>query len=142
MFKPAVNKSVLLFMAGFVWLCVGIMLLSLAYSWLSGEPQEVFFVFFCLGIVAALFVHHFGFLRIADKNIRRILPMDGKRCLFSFITWKSYIIIVVMVMMGNLLRHTSMIPPRYLAILYTGIGLALVLSSLRYLRVFIKEAAK
>jgi hypothetical protein len=37
--------------------------------------------------------------------------------------------------MGGLLRH-SMIPKKELAILYIGIGLALILSSVRYIRVF------
>ena len=43
-----------------------------------------------------------------------------------------------MIAMGAILRH-SPIPKGYLAILYTGIGLALVLSSVRYMRVFLKE---
>ena len=140
-FKPAVTKSVLLFLAGFVWLCVGAMLLVLAYSWLSEAPRTVSFLFFGFGGVAALLIHHFGFLKIVDKNIERILPMVEKKCLFSFITWKSYMIIIVMVMMGTLLRHSA-IPKQYLAILYTGIGLALILSSLRYIRVFINEIRK
>ena len=141
LFKPAVAKTVLLFFAGFVWLCVGATLLVFAYSWLSDAPKTIAFTFLGLGIVAALLVHHFGFLRIVDKNIERILPMFEKKCLFSFITWKSYMIIIVMVTMGIFLRHSS-IPKKYLAILYTGIGLALILSSLRYLRVFIRETRK
>jgi hypothetical protein len=137
-FTPAVTKTTLLFLAGFVWLCVGTMLLVFAYSWLSEAPRKIFFISFAFGILLGLLVHHFGFLRIVDKNIARILPMADKKCLFSFITWKSYLIIVVMVGMGTFLRHSA-IPRQYLAIVYTGIGLALVLSSLRYLRVFIHQ---
>jgi Zn-dependent protease len=141
LFKPAVTKSILLFLAGFVWLCVGTMLLVFAYSWLSEAPRTISFMFFGFGVVVALLVHHFGFLKIVDKNIDRILPMVEKKCLFSFMTWKSYTIVIVMVTMGTLLRHSA-IPRQYLAILYTGIGLALILSSLRYLRVFINELGK
>lgn len=137
-FKPAVTKNVLLFLAGAVWFGVGSMLLIMAYSWLSDAPGGISFVFAGVGVVMALVVHHFGFLKIVDKNIERIRPMHAKQCLFSFITWKSYVVVVVMVTMGSLLRHSA-IPHRYLAILYTGIGLALILSSLRYLRVFIGE---
>ena len=53
----------------------------------------------------------------------------------------SYIIIAVMIIMGTLLRHSE-IPKPYLAILYTGIGFALILSSIRYIRIFIKEIRK
>ena len=135
-FKPAVPKRALLFLAGFVWFCVGTMLLAFAYSWLSDVNRTLAFVLSGLGVILALLVHHFGFLKIADKNIERIQPKVGKQCAFSFITWKSYLIIIVMVTMGTCLRHSA-IPKRYLAILYTGIGLALILSSLRYIRMFI-----
>jgi len=141
LFKPAVTKSVLLLLAGSVWLCVGTMLLVLAHAWLSNASGTIAIMFFGFGVVLALLVHHFGFLKIVDKNIERILPMVEKKCLFSFITWKSYIIILVMVALGTFLRHSA-IPHRFLAILYTGIGLALILSSLRYLRVFLQEIRK
>ncbi|NOY82111.1 MAG: hypothetical protein GXP31_14030 [Kiritimatiellaeota bacterium] len=137
-FNPAVPKSVLLFLAGLVWLCVGTMLLVFACSWLPDASRTISYMFFGFGVVMALLVHHFLFLKIVDKNIARILPMVEKKCLFSFITWKSYMIIIVMVTMGTLLRHSTF-PKQYLAILYVGIGLALMLSSLRYIRVFVGE---
>jgi hypothetical protein len=140
-FKPAVTKRVLLFLAGFIWFCVGIMLLVVAYSWLSTAPRTITFTLLGSGVVVALLVHHFGFLKIVDKNIQRILPMVEKKCLFSFISWKSYLMIIIMVAMGACLRRSA-IPRPYLAILYTGIGLALILSSLRYIRVFISEIRK
>ena len=96
------------------------------------------YVFVGAGVVLGLLAHHFGFLRIADRNLERILPMKEKKCVFSFITWQSYLIIAVMIAMGTILRHSA-IPKQYLAILYTGIGLALILSSVRYMRVFFEE---
>ena len=137
-YKPAVTKNVLLFLAGIIWVCVGTMLLFLAFSWLAKVSNINIYLFGGAGVVLALLAHHFGFLRIVDKNLERILPMDEKKCLFSFMPWKSYLIIVVMISMGAILRH-SMIPKQYLAILYTAIGLALILSSVRYLRIFFRE---
>ena len=136
--KPAVNKRVLLFLAGFMWLGVGTMLLFLSISWLDEFRVHGSIIFGATGVIVALLVHHFGFLRIVDKNRGRILPMEGPRCVFSFITWKSYIIVAVMVAMGILLRH-SPIPKPCLSVLYMGIGLALVLSSVRYLRVLLSQ---
>ncbi|MBW1999095.1 MAG: hypothetical protein JRJ29_14170 [Deltaproteobacteria bacterium] len=137
-FRPAVTKKALLFLAGFTWICVGAMLLAFSCLWLSGVSRRIGIEFVGIGIAVALLVHHFGFLKIADRNSRRILSMDEKKCLFSFITWKSYMIILVMVTIGITLRHSEL-PRHYLAILYTGIGLALILSSFRYMRVFVKE---
>jgi hypothetical protein len=137
-YKPAVTNNLLLFLAGIVWECVGIMLLFLAFSWLSAVSNINIYLFASAGVVLALLAHHFGFLRIVDKNLERILFMNEKKCLFSFIPWRSYLIIVVMITMGKMLRH-SVIPQQYLAILYIGIGLALILSSARYMRVFFRE---
>ena len=139
--KPAVEKSALIFLSFFVWVVVGTMLLLLAYSWLKASQANSSFLFVAVGVGAALVIHHFGFLKIVDKNLGRILPMEGKKCAFSFMTWKSYIIVAVMVTMGTLLRHSA-IPKTYLSILYIGIGLSLILSSIRYLRVLLGQLRK
>jgi hypothetical protein len=140
-FKPAVTNDLLLFIAGIVWAFVGFMLLSLAFSWLSRASNINMYPLVIAGAAGALLIHHFGFLKIADKNLKRILEMQNKSCIFAFIPWKSYLIIAVMVLMGAVLRH-SVIPKHYLAVLYIAIGLALMLSSIRYIRVFIREVKK
>jgi hypothetical protein len=139
--KPAVDKSALIFLSFFVWVVVGAVLLLFAYSWLRASQVKSSFLFVGVGVGAALVIHHFGFLKIVDKNLGRILPMEGKKCVFSFMTWKSYIIVAVMVTMGTLLRHSA-IPKTYLSILYIGIGLSLVLSSIRYLRILLGQLRK
>jgi hypothetical protein len=134
--KPGVPKSVLLLIAGIMWIGVGIMLDGLAYSWLRTERREYALLAWAIGFLCALVIHHFGFLRIVDKNLARILPMEGKRCVFSFMPWKSYLLIIIMILMGILLRHLP-IPRLYLSVLYSAIGTALILSSARYLRYLI-----
>ncbi len=140
-FKPAVTRHLLLFVAGIVWAAVGFMLLSLAFSWLSRASDIHIHPFVIAGVAGALLIHHFGFLKIADKNLKRILKMQDRSCLFAFIPWKSYLIIGVMILIGSVLRH-SVIPKHCLAVLYIAIGLALVLSSIRYIRVFIQEVRR
>jgi hypothetical protein len=110
---------------------------ALSYSWLRTENPYDALVFSAIGFICALVIHHFGFLRIVDKNLDRILPMEGRRCVFSFMPWKSYVLIIIMVIMGILLRH-SPIPKLYLSVLYIGIGTALILSSVRYLRYLVR----
>jgi hypothetical protein len=131
-FKPAVPKNVLLVFAGVMWCCVGIMLTVMAVHWLydyEGNP----WLFGIAGFIAALIIHHFGFLKIVDKNLGRISQLPGKPCVFSFISWKSYITIIIMVTLGITLRHSS-IQKQYLSLIYLGIGVALFLSSIRYFR--------
>ncbi len=135
--KPGVPQKWLLLLAGLLWIGVGCMLTGLAWSWLGTETAGKAAMLGALGFACALVIHHFGFLRIVDKNLARILPMQGKRCVFSFMPWKSYILIVGMSLMGATLRH-SPLPKPYLAVLYTAIGTALILSSIRYFRYLIR----
>jgi hypothetical protein len=136
-FSPVVDKSILILLAGIMWCGVGIMLIHYAVSWLSSCNGREKLFFYSAGFLAAMPIHHFGFLRIADKNLNRILQLTEKKSLFSFLTWKSYVIILIMVSMGIALRHSS-IPKRYLSILYNGIGIGLFLSGIRYFRFFFK----
>ena len=134
--KPGVPKTALLFIAGIMWIGIGTMLDLLSYSWLRTENPVHALLASVIGFACALVIHHFGFLRLVDRNLGRILPMEGRRCVFSFISWKSYILIIIMIFVGFILRH-SQIPKLYLAVLYTGIGTALILSSVLYLRYLI-----
>jgi hypothetical protein len=131
--KPGVPKSILLLTAGLMWIGVGVMLNTLAYFWLRVESASYACPAAGIGVAAALLIHHLGFLRVVDKNLARILPMQGKRCVFAFMPWKSYILILLMISAGYFLRH-SPVPKKLLAILYIAIGTALFLSSIRYLR--------
>jgi hypothetical protein len=134
-FTPAVNKRFLIILAGLMWCGAGVMLISIAASWLKLFQGKGEFLFYLAGFLAAMPIHHFGFLKLADKNLNRLLPYKENKCIFSFITWKSYLIILIMVTLGITMRHSA-IPKQYLSILYNGIGLGLFLSGLRYLRFF------
>lgn len=131
--NPAVEKKYLILISGIMWCGVGVMLISFAVTWLNNYNGPGTILFYSAGFLAAMPIHHFGFLKLADKNLNRLLPIKEKRCIFSFVTWKSYLIILVMVTMGIALRH-SKIPRQYLSVIYFGIGLGLFLSGIRYFR--------
>jgi len=118
--------------AGIMWWGVGIMLTVMALRWLWDYNGNVLH-FFLSGLIAALLIHHFGFLRLADRNLERISRLPDKSCVFSFISWKSYFLIVIMISLGVIIRHSA-IPREYLSVVYMGIGLALFLSGIRYFR--------
>jgi hypothetical protein len=137
--KPTINKRYLLLIAGLMWFGVGLMLLRYSIIWLE-EYGNGAFVFATFGFTSALLIHHFGFLKIVNKNLRRIANLNDKPCAFSFMSLKSYLLVMVMVSMGIALRHSSL-PKQFLSVLYSGIGLALLLSSIRYLRLFLWQKA-
>ena len=132
-FYPAVKPVWLVLLAGLMWLAVGIMLCTMGVGWLIHTDTRLAWIFGVVGFLAAMAIHHFGFLRIVDRNLGRIRKIDGKYCVFGFMPWKSYFLIAIMMTMGILLRH-SPFPKTYLSLIYNGIGLSLALSSIRYFR--------
>jgi hypothetical protein len=129
--RPAVTKSWLIALAGLVWTGVGVMLCRLAFNWLAIINRGVATTFGLFGIVMALAAYHFGFSKIAQKNIRRLCLLTDRTCVFAFQTWRGYLIIGFMIILGAILRN-SPIPKQYMAIIYTTIGGAIFLSSFHY----------
>ncbi len=132
-FKPGVSKYWLLTLAGLAWSTTGVMLCRLAYRWFTAIRWSGAVPLGLIGILLASAAYRFGFSKIAQKNIKRLCLLTERTCVFAFQTWKGYLIIGLMVLLGITLR-SSMIPRHYLAVLYTTIGGALFLASFSYYR--------
>jgi hypothetical protein len=131
--SPAVSRKVLRLTAGVVWTAVGLALCIVAVHWLVIAHRH-WVVALATGIIIGAFVYRFGFLRLVQKNIARIIeqaPGRNKVCLFSFQSWRSYGIIIIMMGMGYGLRHLA-ISRIYLVPIYMAIGIGLFLASLHY----------
>ncbi len=140
-FDPAVDKRFLIIISGLVWSIVGIILCNLAVGWLLQTTDQKAVFLGLAGTFLALLIHHLGFLKLVDSNIDRILAKKDKVCFFAFQPWKSYLLIIIMITMGLVLR-SSQLPRPYLAVIYLGFGGAMFLSSIRYFRVFLKLIRK
>lgn len=130
-FKPAVPIKWLIGLAGGLWSIVGLMLCVQAVYWLKTFPWVASVSIFFIGMLLAYAAYRFAFNKIANANINRILSLSAESCIFAFQAWRSYFIIVVMIILGMTLRQ-SLIPRYYLSLIYLTIGGALFLSSLRY----------
>jgi hypothetical protein len=128
-----VDRRWLFAIAGAVWTGVGLLLLGYAVTWLApvSIPLEIE-----LGIaglaVAAVFVR-FLFHGIVSKNIARIEGGPARASAFSFQGWRSYLVTVFMIVLGVVLKR-SPIPKPDLAVMYLGVGVALLLTSGLYHR--------
>jgi len=130
---PHVTGNFLILLAGYTWVAVGLMLIYRGCSWLATAPEANWLLPAGSGVFAGLLIHHFGFLKIVNRNLARINQLGEKAPVTSFIPLKSYLITAAMIVAGTLLRHSD-IPKYYLTVLYCAIGSALILSSIRYLR--------
>jgi hypothetical protein len=122
-----------MFLAGMMWSMVGIMLCRLAYIWLAAVNWSLWLPLGLLGVISALAAYGYGFSKIAYKNIVRLCLLPDKCCIFAFQAWKSYLIVILMIMLGITLRHLP-IPKHFLAVIYATIGGALFLSSFHFYR--------
>ncbi|MEW6714067.1 MAG: hypothetical protein AB1306_03100 [Nitrospirota bacterium] len=135
-FEPVVERKTLIFLSGFVWSVVGVMLCRLAAGWLKAIEGDMG-PFLVSGVLLAILIHHFGFLKLVYKNTERISSLENKTSVFAFQERKSYIIILIMICLGIILRH-SPIPRQWLAVIYLGFGGAMILSSIKYYLFFLK----
>lgn len=129
--KPAVNKKYLFIIAGLMWFSVGVMLNTYAYHWLVDYNDGNSYLFAIISVISAFIVYYFGFTKIVTKNISRITKLKDNPCIFSFMSWKGYLMVAVMMKMGNLAR-TSSFPKQYLSVIYIIMGFALAFSSFHY----------
>jgi hypothetical protein len=142
--KPAVPKCWLFALSGILWSMVGLMMCATALGWLTPEGIVRGSGFALVGLVLAGLAARLGFDAIARRNVLRLRRLPDRGCFFAFQAWRGYLVIMVMLVLGIAMRH-SPVPKSFLAVVYTAIGGALLLSSLpyyRHLRRLMRSAAR
>lgn len=130
-YRPAVSRDWLWLIAGILWSLVGLALCTTACYWLSMVEWPWGGVGAGIGFGAGIPVYRFGFSRIARKNADRIAQQPATVCLFAFQAWRSYGLIIIMMILGYLLRHSGL-PRLIVAGVYAAVGTGLTLSSSIY----------
>jgi len=131
--EPAVSRQALVKTAGLLWLLAGLVLFIKGIIWLQEVTFNPYFIL-AGGIILGLVKSHYILSRLAKNNIERIhilSPQKEKICIFAFQAIKSYLIVVIMIAVGVILRKLD-IPISWLSLVYLTIGSALTLSSLKY----------
>ncbi len=124
-FKPGVPRNVHLALAAILWTAIGIMLMTRGMIWLVGSgrlwlalPAVV------LGSLKSVLVLD----KTAKKSLDRIHRLSDGTCIGAVYSYKTWILVMMMMAAGITLRHSSL-PSSLLGLLYTTIGWALFLSS-------------
>ena len=128
----SVTKRILLFEAAIIWTFAGTMLLvkgssmleaSSGFSWLR--------VISCIGSGLIFFILVFS--RLSQKHINRISNLDGDHHWFyEFFNARSYLMMLSMILLGVILRTTSVVPLAFLSLAYITMGIPLLFSSFRF----------
>lgn len=86
------------------------------------EMLVIFFVF--LGFI---------FHNLFRKHSVRIIHKPEKNPFFAFFDWKSWLIVAVMISLGISVRMFELLPGSFIAVFYTGLSLALIVTGFRFL---------
>lgn len=124
-FKPGGSIVTHLLLASILWTVIGTGLICRGGVWLI-EAGHIWLVFVAVvfGSLKSLFILD----KSVRKSIDRIQNLSDGSCLGGVYSFKTWALVVFMILMGYLLRHLS-VPHEFLGVLYIGIGWALILSS-------------
>ena len=125
------HKKNLLIVAGIVWLIAGINVLRIGILTYQ-EYRSV--VNYLLSVLVFLLFHFLIFSRLVNKHTARMLGYaEEKQPIYRFLDWKAFLIMVVMIGGGILIRRFELLPLRFIAFFYTGLGAALTLAGILFL---------
>lgn len=125
------KKKDLLIVAGLVWLIAGINVLKIGIEtyrdYLSWTNYLLSVVVFCL-------FHFLIFSRLVKKHTARMLGYEKeKQPFYRFLDLKAFLIMVIMIGGGILIRRFELLPLRFIAFFYTGLGTALTIAGILFL---------
>jgi len=132
-FKPGIPKRYLLIISGIVWSFAGLFLLIKGVSSIHRYSLPHTMLLSVIGIAGGLLFYIIVFEKISSKHTARIFRMKiHKPCLFSFFSFRNYILMIIMISSGILLKRTELLTGDPLYTFYFVMGLPLLLSAIKF----------
>ncbi|UCG22153.1 MAG: hypothetical protein JSU80_06145 [Deltaproteobacteria bacterium] len=126
-YKPVASSRLQLLLAGVIWSTVGMGLISVGTYWVVSTSDHIIgllAISLCLGLGKSLLVLD----RVASRIVKRIELRGEGRCLASFYSLRVWVIVVIMILMGRILRGAG-ISYSLLGLIYAAVGTSLLMSS-------------
>lgn len=133
---PRASARVQLVLASIVWLVGAAILAVRGVIYLSRSHWAAWLV--ALALVIGVVKGRLVLERVARKAVERIRLRGRERCLFGFFSWKSWLLIAVMMGGGIMLRRSGA-PPAFLGVLYVAVATALLYGDHTYWLAAIKR---
>ena len=124
-YKPGVSVRTHLFLAALIWSVVGFFLLTNGIVLISLKGH---FWYAVVGLILGTVKTFFILDRVARKNVKRIEEFEDKVCIGSVYSWKTWLLVAAMIVLGRFLR-TTVLPGEVVGLIYTAVGWALMLAS-------------
>lgn len=130
----------LLLIAAAVWVFAGLNVLKIGVTTYFDYISPINLL---LSLLIFMVFWTFVFLRLTKKHTLRIISYKEETKLFiHFFDKKSFIIMAFMITGGILIRKFSLLPNVFIAVFYTGIGLAITFAGLLFFINFLKHKKK
>lgn len=116
--------------AGAVWLIAGINVLRIG---IVAYKDHLAIINYILSAVVFLLFYLPVFGKLLKRHTERMLAYEEeKQPFYRFLDMKAFIIMIVMIGGGILIRHFEILPLRFIAVFYTGLGTALSLAGILF----------
>lgn len=125
-----VRKRTLLLIAGIVWLIAGFNVVRIGF--MAYIDYLNIFNLLCSAVIFAIF-WFMVFRRLVIKHTVRIKQYTTEKQYFwNFFDLKSFCIMAFMMTFGIVIRVYNLMPDVFIAVFYTGLGLALALAGFQF----------
>ena len=136
-----VKKQNLLLLAGIVWMIAGFNVLRIG---LETYAEYRMIINYATTLMVFLVFWFMVFHKLTIKHTKRIHEFEEELQLFyKFFDLKSFLIMAFMISFGIIIRKFRLLPDRFIAVFYTGLGAALfmagVLFTWNYIKIFKKK---
>ncbi len=125
-----VKKHHLLFLACVVWMIAGFNVLKIGVE--AYKPYQTM-LNYSLSILVFLVFWFMVFYKLTVKHTTRIQEYEEeKQFFYKFFDLKSFLIMAFMISFGIIIRTFHLLPERFIAVFYTGLGAALFLAGVLF----------
>lgn len=125
-----VRNRTLLLIAGIVWMIAGFNVVRIGFIAYAGNLSV--FNILCSSVIFAIFWFMI-FSRLVIKHTKRIKEYTTEKQYFwNFFDLKSFFIMAFMITFGIIIRVFKLMPDVFIAVFYTGLGLALTLAGIKF----------
>lgn len=127
-----VSKNSLILIAGIVWCIAGFNVARLGI--ISYKNLEAFTIIHIISSIIIFLAFGTMFLKMSSKHVKRIRNDKNEyKPFWTFFDLKAYMIMIFMMSGGIGLRAAHVLPEKFIAYFYTGLGSALALAGISFL---------
>lgn len=123
--KPGVSPRTHLFCASALWTAIGFLLLYRGITYLAGDQVLLLAIF---GIILGSLKSRFILDNSAVRGVERIKKFGDNTCIGAVYSWKTWLLVLAMMLLGLITRSSS-ISPAVIGTALCAIGWSLIYSS-------------